>query len=445
MTHGSVFSGIGGPEVAASMLGWENLFHCEINPFGRKILDYWYPNAESYEDITKTDFTKWRGRVNVLTGGFPCQPFSFAGKRKGADDERYLWPHMHRCIAEIQPDWVVCENVGGILTMVEQGSAVEVAGAPSLFDEDDSVHRYQYRGTFTLERICCDLEADGYEVQPILIPACAVGAPHRRDRVFIVGHRLTADTRSGGQSASEQQGQRERTAVQRESGVESFDGAGGLGAPFAPADTDGRGGSSRSESAEGNRPGTDHLSGQTRRRQGHASVGDNGLSAVLRTATDTDGDRGLQVHEHVESQLADGAVAIGISGERPAADSNIDRHPAQAADSGIEGRGRSDDGQPSQWSEQAEWIERLHTFLRNQGQGDLAGCGRWDIFPSVSPVHRRNDGIPFDVDGIAIPFAIGSRDKFAYWRNESLKAYGNAIVPQVMYEIFRAIEQVEEI
>jgi DNA (cytosine-5)-methyltransferase 1 len=153
MTHGSVFSGIGGPEVAASMLGWENLFHCEINPFGRKILDYYYPNAESYEDITNTDFTKWRGRVNVLTGGFPCQPFSFAGKRKGADDERYLWPHMHRCIAEIQPDWVVCENVGGILTMVEQGSAVEVAGAPSLFDEDDSVHRYQYRGTFTLERI----------------------------------------------------------------------------------------------------------------------------------------------------------------------------------------------------------------------------------------------------------------------------------------------------
>jgi len=432
MTHGSVFSGIGGPEVAASMLGWENLFHCEINPFGRKILDYYYPNAESYEDITKTDFTKWRGRVNVLTGGFPCQPFSFAGKRKGADDERYLWPHMHRCIAEIQPDWVVCENVGGILTMVEQGSAVEVAGAPSLFDEDDSVHRYEYRGTFTLERICCDLEADGYEVQPILIPACAVGAPHRRDRVFIVGHRLTADTRSGGQSASEQQGQRERTAVQRESGVESFDGAGGLGAPFAPADTDNEG--------------LERNGGQELQvNQGGQGTIEHPTVSSERPAADTDGHRGSEVDEHVESQLADGAVTIGISGERPAADSNIDRHPAQAADSGIEGRGRSDDGQPSQWSEQAEWIERLHTFLRNQGQGDLAGCGRWDIFPSVSPVHRRNDGIPFDVDGIAIPFAIGSRDKFAYWRNESLKAYGNAIVPQVMYEIFRAIEQVEEI
>ena len=80
MTHASVFSGIGGPEVAATMLGWENLFHCEINPFGRQVLDYWYPNSKSYEDITTTDFTEWRGRVDVLTGGFPCQPFSYAGR-----------------------------------------------------------------------------------------------------------------------------------------------------------------------------------------------------------------------------------------------------------------------------------------------------------------------------------------------------------------------------
>ena len=104
ITHASVFSGIGGPEVAATMLGWTNLFHCEINEFGRKILDYHYPEAESYEDITKTDFTKWRGKVNVLTGGFPCQPFSYAGKRGGAEDDRYLWPHMFRCIDEIRPD-----------------------------------------------------------------------------------------------------------------------------------------------------------------------------------------------------------------------------------------------------------------------------------------------------------------------------------------------------
>lgn len=116
-THGSLFSGIGGPEIAAEEMGWKNMFHCEINPFGRKILDYWFPNSKSYEDITKTNFTEWRGKINVLTGGFPCQPFSCAGQRKGAEDDRYLWPEMLRAIREIQPDWVVGENVAGILSM----------------------------------------------------------------------------------------------------------------------------------------------------------------------------------------------------------------------------------------------------------------------------------------------------------------------------------------
>lgn len=90
MNHASLFSGIGGAEVAASMMGWKNLFHCEIQEFPRKVLQYWFPNSESYEDITKTDFTKWHGKVDVLTGGFPCQPFSLAGRRKVADDNRYL-------------------------------------------------------------------------------------------------------------------------------------------------------------------------------------------------------------------------------------------------------------------------------------------------------------------------------------------------------------------
>ena len=162
------------------MLGWENLFHCEINPFGRKVLDYWYPNAKSYEDITTTDFTEWRGRVNVLTGGFPCQPFSYAGKRGGAQDDRYLWPYMFRCIDQIRPDWVVAENVAGILTMVEQGEVSEVASAPALFDTFDRVRRYQLRETFTLQRICDDLEGHGYAVQPVLVPACGVGAPPQK-------------------------------------------------------------------------------------------------------------------------------------------------------------------------------------------------------------------------------------------------------------------------
>ena len=186
-THGSLFSGIGGPEIAAEEMGWKNMFHCEINPFGRKILDYWFPNSKSYEDITKTNFTEWRGKINVLTGGFPCQPFSCAGQRKGAEDDRYLWPEMLRAIREIQPDWVVGENVAGILSMVQPGSETALGREESLFGEVDR-KRILHRQEYVVETVCNDLEREGYFVQPVVIPACAVGAPHRRDRVWFVAH-----------------------------------------------------------------------------------------------------------------------------------------------------------------------------------------------------------------------------------------------------------------
>lgn len=190
-THGSLFSGIGGPEIAAEIMGWKNMFHCKINPFGRKILDYWFPNSKSYEDITKTNFTEWRGKINVLTGGFPCQPFSCAGQRKGAEDDRYLWPEMLRAIREIQPDWVVGENVAGILSMVQPGSETALGREESLFGEVDR-KRILHRQEYVVETVCNDLEREGYFVQPVVIPACAVGAPHRRDRVFFIAHRADA-------------------------------------------------------------------------------------------------------------------------------------------------------------------------------------------------------------------------------------------------------------
>lgn len=189
MNHASLFSGIGGAEVAASMMGWQNLFHCEIQEFPRKVLQYWFPNSESYEDITKTDFHQWQGKVDVLTGGFPCQPFSVAGRRKGEDDNRYLWPQMLRAIREIKPTWIVGENVAGIRTMVEPGQETKVGRTGDLFEEN---YIYREESRFTLEKICQELEAAGYSVQPLNIPACSVGAPHKRERIWIVAHR--ADT-----------------------------------------------------------------------------------------------------------------------------------------------------------------------------------------------------------------------------------------------------------
>ena len=116
-----------------------------------------------------------------------CQPFSVAGQRKGADDNRYLWPHMLRAIHEIRPDWVIGENVAGILTMVQPGQEIEVGSQSSLFGKSEPV--FKRRQQYVVETICRDLEHEGYSVQPVLIPACAVGAPHRRDRVWFIAHR----------------------------------------------------------------------------------------------------------------------------------------------------------------------------------------------------------------------------------------------------------------
>jgi DNA-cytosine methyltransferase len=115
MTHASLFSGIGGFDLAAEWVGWNNIFHCEWNPFGQRVLAHHFPNSKSYNDITKTNFSIHAGEIDVLTGGFPCQPYSSAGKRLGKADERHLFPEMLRAINEVKPTWVVGENVLGIV------------------------------------------------------------------------------------------------------------------------------------------------------------------------------------------------------------------------------------------------------------------------------------------------------------------------------------------
>lgn len=161
MTHGSLFSGIGGFDLAAQWMGWENVFHCEWNDFGKRVLKYYWPNAKSYEDIKQTNFNTHRGRIDVLTGGFPCQPYSNAGSRKGKEDERHLWPEMLRAIDEIKPRWIVGENVSGITSWNEG---------------------------LVFEEIQADLEVKGYEVQPLLLPAISIGADHIRERVWFIAY-----------------------------------------------------------------------------------------------------------------------------------------------------------------------------------------------------------------------------------------------------------------
>jgi DNA (cytosine-5)-methyltransferase 1 len=161
MKHIGLFEGIGGFSLAARWAGWETIAWCEWNEFGQKVLRHHFPKAKGHGDITRTDFTIYRGQCDILTGGFPCQPYSTAGKRLGKEDERHLWPEMLRAIREIQPRWVVGENVLGLVN---------------------------WSGGLVFHEVQADLEASGYEVFPYVLPACAVNAPHRRDRVWFVAY-----------------------------------------------------------------------------------------------------------------------------------------------------------------------------------------------------------------------------------------------------------------
>lgn len=167
MKHGSLFSGIGGFDLAAQWAGWDNVFQCEIDPFCQKVLQKNFPNVYRHSDIHSFDGKKWRG-VDVVSGGFPCQPYSTAGSRKGNDDDRALWPEMFRVVREIAPRWVVGENVAGLISM---------------------------DGGRVLDGIFTDLESIGYSVEAFVIPAIGVGAPHRRKRIWIVAYSEKVDDR----------------------------------------------------------------------------------------------------------------------------------------------------------------------------------------------------------------------------------------------------------
>jgi DNA (cytosine-5)-methyltransferase 1 len=290
MKHGSLFSGIGGFDLAAEWMGWENVFHCEWMEFPRKVLDYHFPNADSHIDICKTDFKKYANTIDILTGGFPCQPFSLAGKRKGTDDERYLWGEMLRAIQEIKPKFVIAENVFGITNI---------------------------DGGLVFEQVCLDLEGEGYEVQPFIIPAAAKNAPHRRDRCwFIAQNPLFSGCIHGGD-------EQKRTEV---------------------------------------------------REFGNTCTGiADGVHLSKRDATDP----------------------ISNGGRKNALENGE--------------------------------LERGRFRFGNQPP-------TWDSFPSQSPICGGDDGLPTELDGIT----------FSKWRAESIKGYGNAIVPQIAYQLFEIIQELNE-
>lgn len=157
LSHGSLFSGIGGFDLAAAWMNWTNVFQCEKDEWCRKILAKNFPQSKQYADIKDFNGKEYTGTIDVISGGFPCQPFSVAGQRKGKDDDRYLWEEMLRVVGEINPTYVIGENVTGIICLA-------------------------------LDTVLSDLETQGYTTETFIIPACGKNAWHRRDRVWIMAY-----------------------------------------------------------------------------------------------------------------------------------------------------------------------------------------------------------------------------------------------------------------
>lgn len=161
MRHASLFTGIGGFDLAAQWAGWSNTFQVEIDPWCQRILSKNFPHVQRHTDIRTFDPTPYRHTIDIISGGFPCQPYSQAGQRKGKEDPRHLWPEMLRVIRTIQPRWVVGENVRGLATWS--------------------------RG-LVFEEVHTDLESAGYTVQAFILPAASVNAPHERQRIWFIAH-----------------------------------------------------------------------------------------------------------------------------------------------------------------------------------------------------------------------------------------------------------------
>lgn len=189
-----LFSGVGGFGLGMEMAGgFETVAFCEIDAFCRRVLAKHWPGVPIFEDIRELTRDAV-GHVDVVTGGFPCQPFSEAGKRRGTDDDRYLWPEMLRVIDAFRPAWVIAENVVGLVSMVQQRGELQMESRTGgrFADGADYTAVGIRQEDMLLHGICEDLAKIGYEVAPLVVPAVAVDAKHRRDRIFIV-----ANSRSG--------------------------------------------------------------------------------------------------------------------------------------------------------------------------------------------------------------------------------------------------------
>lgn len=403
MRHVDLFSGIGGFTLAVEEV-WPNSEHifCDNDKYCQQLLKLRFPNSKIYGDIreiksfadtdrnglqeqraeqqangnrqlfeTFTDTASGKSRkqaerkrrqniggrseksVDLLTGGFPCQPFSQAGKRRGTEDNRYLWPEMLRVIQFAKPQWVITENVRGLLTL---------------------------QGGMVFEQVCLDLEASGYEVQPFIIPAVAVNAPHRRDRIWFIAHAIgnTADRKKKRGKLSETPSEQKQNGAQYGSAGQSLRTAFG-------------------EWSKG-----------FKKNRFMAERNDASNSESERSGRRASQKCGVKERELEQSECKGSKI-------RSESKRCSGKYNASNADTG-----------------------RIQRHQRTSDEKETASCDSWERnwLEAATEFCGVDDGLPSKLDGFEL-----SKSRH---RTERLKALGNAIVPQVAIEIMKAIKKTDE-
>jgi DNA (cytosine-5)-methyltransferase 1 len=411
--HLDLFSGIGGFALGLQKVGFETVAFCDIEKYCQHLLKQKWNGIKIYSDVREITKEKFKAdgieSPEIITGGFPCQPFSVAGSRKGTDDNRHLWPEMFRIIKEFKPRWIIGENVRGIVS-IQDG--------------------------LVFETVCTDLESEGYEVQTFNIPAVGVGAPHKRERIWIVANSRCSIR--GKQSSRNSESIGSRTFKKTERSTDTSKITGSSERAETMADTESKRTGENNERLRSRTSGISGREGTTRIQEDVANSNTGNVEAGC--------ERQRRIREE-NTKERQSNNATGSSEVMANTNESISRERQIFGNPNDKGRGASETRRESLQPEDRQTrtdnlgsgsevmaktnSERQQEQCRPksiQEEGNELECSSsqsggnfWDIEPDVG---RVVNGLP--------------------GRVHRLKGLGNAIVPQIAEEIGRAIMKAEQ-
>jgi len=386
-----ICSGIGGFSLGLEATGgFDTVAFCEFDDFCCKVLNKHWPNVPIYKDLKEIGNEPERiiQEFDLICGGIPCQPFSLAGKQKGKEDDRHLWPYMYEIVKSKKPTWVIVENVGGFVNVA-------------------------------LDDVCLDLETQGYATQSFIIPACSVEAPHKRDRIWILG-KLMADTESNGEDGVLRTTESEHD--QGDTRMESSSSSDGRSEREVSQDVANSKELEDHEHDNGERTQQDREHRVSQQSGGEGSLGGKeDVADPKLVSSDSISDSGSNTE--ATGQRQETGTADGSSGRQDVAYSNSE---------GLQGSEEAGDTQESR--EEREQLASGQDSSLSKGHTEPQLGGMAD---GVSP--RLDGHLGFEREPSIPRVATGIPN-----RVNRLKTLGNSIVPQIVYNIGLAILEEEE-